>query len=144
MKEQKDIAAQLTDPDTIRDGMRLIAENWRRSQQWEASHLSDEPVSTTISLGSLAFKEPAPTEAQVHVMLNAAVGENGFATPEPYEQNAKTPTPPLWHVEFDSLEAREAFVAKMEKFKAPQQKIEINPTRTKPIASPGREVGLAH
>ena len=144
MKEQKDIAAELTNPEIINGGMRLIAENWRRSQQWEASHLSDEPVSTTVTLGSLAFKEPAPTEAQIHVMLNAAVGENGFATPEPYEQNAKTPTPPLWHVEFDSLDAREAFAAKMEKFKATEQKIEINPQRAKAIASPGREVGLAH
>ncbi len=135
----------LEDPATVQAGMQLIAENWSPRQQWSGTHLTNEPVDTTIGLRSLIFKDPEPSEEQVHTMLNAAVGPNGYAARVTNDQGEPiVSTQPLWHIEFDSVDDREVFTDRLATFKAAQKGITVDPARLDAaMAVPAAEVSLA-
>ena len=143
MVEKQDIAAMLEDPAVARAGMQLIAENWSPRQQWGGTPLNKDPVSTTIGLGSLVFKEQVPDDVMIHTMLNAATGHDGYAARVTNDQGEPiVATQPLWQLEFDSVDAREAFVDRLAQFKAEQKGTVVDPKQLAAMAAPGMQESI--
>lgn len=134
--------AEFGDPANVAAGMQLIAENWGRRQQWHASGPSGEPKGTVVGLKSLAFRDPAPTEREIHTMLTAAVGEKGYATPVLNDQGRPiVATQPLWRLEFDDMAAREAFEARLSAYQSAQVGKDAKQSASSRISAQGADAG---
>ena len=118
-----------------------MAARQERAPTWSgAPDLStSEQVHTTIELKSLAARDPQPNAKDVVAMMQAAIGDNGYAH-QVTNDNGK-PVGALYEVQFYTVEARQEFEARLANHRK-QESAVVGPKKYTAIGQPSNELAL--